>query len=188
MLHLTLNAISQETILDRFQAKVNNGQVLLSWTIEQGSTCNGIAITRSSDSLNFTQIGDIEGICGSLSEPVNYSFADISPVANRKNYYRLELGDVGSSEIISIEVVALNEEGYYAFPNPGTLSTRIYFSNKQLKRAELKLFNVNGSKTSEIFSQQDFFDIDLTGLNAGLYLFLIYTQYNNPVSGKILVQ
>jgi hypothetical protein len=188
ILHLAFSASSQETILDRFQAKVNNRQVLLSWTIEQGSTCNGIAITRSSDSLNFTEIGDIEGVCGSISEPVNYSFTDINPITNRKNYYRLELGDVGSSKIISIEVIALNNEGFYAFPNPGTLNTRIYFSNAQLQRAELELFSVNGSKTSEIFSDQDFFDVDLTGFNAGLYLFLIYTQNNKPVSGKIVVQ
>jgi len=182
-------ATSQQTILDRFQANVRNGQVFLNWTIIQGSTCNGINIMRSIDSLNFFEIGDIEGVCGSLLEPVNYNFTDRKPFANRKNFYRLELGDVGSSKIITIEVISLNDEGFYVFPNPVDITTRIYFTNSRFQIAELKLFNINGAMGQQLFSQDDFFDLDLSGFNAGMYFFLIYTQDNSsPLSGKIIVQ
>jgi hypothetical protein len=182
-----LTAYSQQTILDRFQATVNNSQVYLSWTIKQGSTCNGISITRSVDSLTFVEIGDIEGICGDALVPVNYNFTDANPMFNRKNYYRLELGDVGPSNIISVAVISLDSKGYYVFPNPGNVSSRIYFENTQFEKAELKLFTVNGEITGNLITQKDFFDVDLTGYNAGLYLFLIYLN-SKPVSGKIVVR
>ena len=184
-----ITVLSQETILERFQANAKNGQVLLTWTIEQGSTCNGIRITRSADSLKFIEIGEIEGVCGSTFEPVNYSFTDTYPLANRRNFYRLELGDVGSSEIISIEAIVLNNEGYIVFPNPTVNNTRIYFTNTRLQRAELKLFSINGSLGHQLFSENEFFDIDLSSFNAGMYVFLIYTQdSSSPLSGKLIVQ
>ena len=185
---LTTVGLSQQSILDRFQARVHNGQVQLSWTIKKGSTCNGIGITRSIDSLTFIEIGHIEGICGDVSIPVNYSFSDINPIANRTNYYRLELGDVGTSDIISIQVIALDSRGYYAFPNPGIHGTRIYFDNPEQQRAELRLFTLNGGISSHVFTEQDYFDLDFTGFNAGLYLFLIYTNNTNPINGKVLVK
>ncbi|HAW51895.1 MAG TPA: hypothetical protein DCX54_06130, partial [Flavobacteriales bacterium] len=103
---LELSAFPQQTILDRFQANTVDSQVYLSWTIKKGSTCNGIKITRSADSLNFVEIGRIDGVCGDASSAVNYSFIDATPLLNRKNFYRLDLGDVGPSEIISIDVIS----------------------------------------------------------------------------------
>ena len=57
----TLSAQSDD-ILDRFTLSERNGIVQLDWTISKGSTCNGIGILRSVDSVNFDGIGKIAGL------------------------------------------------------------------------------------------------------------------------------
>ncbi len=104
---ISYGSSAQETILEKFTATEVNDDIVLNWTIEQGSTCNGIDITRSSDSLNFILIGDIEGICGDQEKSIPYTFVDENPIRNQINYYRLELGSVGSSDIISIKYIYL---------------------------------------------------------------------------------
>ena len=100
---LWVNVLFAQNALDRFTAQQVNNEVLLNWTIKSGFTCNGIEILSSSDSLNFTNIGKIEGICGAVDEPISYTFSHKAPAQNKINYYRLELGGVGSTEIISVE-------------------------------------------------------------------------------------
>ena len=77
-------SISQ-TILDDFALDLNQGKVLLAWTIKSGNVCNGIQIYRSptEDSLNFELIEDIQGVCGDLSSPVTYTFTDEHPKQNQ---------------------------------------------------------------------------------------------------------
>ena len=86
--------VSSQTILDDFALDLNQGKVLLAWTIKSGSVCNGIQIYRSStgDSVNFDLIEDIQGVCGDLSSPVAYTFTDEDPMPNQVNYYKLLLG------------------------------------------------------------------------------------------------
>ncbi len=102
MLGLLLQAITAHVyaqhnpIPGNFSLFENNGKVYLNWSIVSGSTCNGIQIYRSTDSVMFTQVGNIPGICGSSSSAISYNFIDDNPVKNKVNYYRLELGNNGS--------------------------------------------------------------------------------------------
>ena len=79
-------------ILGKFYLSENKGTVDLHWSIMEGSTCNGIQIYRSNDSIQFSKIGEISGVCGSISEEQSYTFSDVNPFRNQVNYYRLELG------------------------------------------------------------------------------------------------
>ncbi|PKP02754.1 MAG: hypothetical protein CVU14_02995 [Bacteroidetes bacterium HGW-Bacteroidetes-9] len=60
----------ETTVLNNFTVIKNNGKIYLRWVITSGSTCDGTKIYRSDGQINFTQIGDISGICGSSSSPV----------------------------------------------------------------------------------------------------------------------
>ena len=91
-----------EDVIEYLNASEFNGKVLLSWSIMQGNTCNGIQILHSTDSINFSQISSIEGICGSTQQSISYSFTDLSPEKNANNYYRLQLGGLGFSWIVSV--------------------------------------------------------------------------------------
>lgn len=87
-------------LLTKFNGTAYNNQVYLSWEIGQGSTCNGIGVMRSVDSVSFVEIGSIEGVCGSTSEPQSYTFTDLTPQSNRTNYYRLNLGGLAFSSVL----------------------------------------------------------------------------------------
>ena len=112
--------VSSQTILDDFALDLNQGKVLLAWTIKSGSVCNGIQIYRSStaDSVNFDLIEDIQGVCGDLSSPVAYTFTDEDPMPNQVNYYKLLLGGQEFSEVLGIEVLLIPSNSYLLKPHP----------------------------------------------------------------------
>src|SRR5437870_3891883 len=87
-----------QTLLPVFEAIQVENRVQLNFTISAGNTCNGIQIFRSPDAVNFIEIGDIQGVCGSSDRSESYFFIDQAPLKNKTNYYRLQLGTLGSSE------------------------------------------------------------------------------------------
>jgi len=179
----------ETTILDNFTAVENDGKIFLRWVITSGSTCDGTKISRSTDNLSYTQIGEIPGVCGSSSAPKPYDFIDESPVKNQVNHYRLELGNNGFSKVVSIEIIDLQDKEFQVRPNPVTYSAKIYFKNKNFENHQLKLFNQSGSFVSSSYTNDDCFDFDATNLQAGIYIFTISkTDKPAEIKGKIVVQ
>ena len=58
----------------QFSAVQVETKVQLNFTIKAGNTCNGIEIFRSPDSVNFSLIGDIQGVCGSTDRKGDNNF------------------------------------------------------------------------------------------------------------------
>jgi len=177
---------AQETELDYFEANQNQEQVLLKWAISRGSVCNGITITRSSDSLYFQTIGRIEGVCGSPDFQQPYSFVDETPLKNKKAFYRLELGVTDFSDIISFTLIDKNEKGYQIIPNPIQNQGRIYFNNPFREEFILSLFSINGSLLLQGSSREEYFQINSSELKNGIYFFTI-TYKEEAIRGKFLV-
>ncbi len=182
-------AFGQDGIVNlRFTATEANGRVFLDWTMNFGQTCNGIDITRSTDSLNFDVIGDIQGICGSPTDTVRYAFTDEFPVPNKTNFYRLVLGNLGPSQTVKVDIVDIDDTGYQVRPNPITESGRIYFQNDRSQAHILTLFTISGKAVEETITRSDFFEINSAKLEAGLYVFRIESEKGQSrVNGKILV-
>jgi len=176
-------------ILGKFYISENEGDVYLSWSIIAGSSCNGIQIYRSTDSINFSQIGEIAGVCGSVNFEQLYDFTDNNPVKNKANYYRLQLGNQGLSQIVSIEIIDIESSDYQIRPNPTNAETKIYFDNNNKREYELSVFKFNGIKILSATVKDDFFILNTSELQSGLYLFTISASGNLPTAkGKLLVQ
>ncbi len=186
----TANVFAQHNpILENFTVSENNGKVYLSWSIVSGSTCNGIQIYRSTDSINFAPVGSIAGICGSSSSAINYNFTDENPVKNKLNFYRLELGNSGSSEILSVEVIDIEANGYQIRPNPVISNGKIYFDNNSKREHKLFIYNLIGIQILSSATKENFFELNTEKLLSGIYLFTISTEGNLPkAKGKIMVQ
>lgn len=184
----SLAAAQPHPILDDFTAFRDGNTVLLKWTITSGSTCNGIRIYRAEDTINYIQVGDIAGVCGSSTSPVPYSFTDLSPIPNKINYYRLELGTQGFSKFVAIEFIVLGNEGYLIRPQPVTDNAVIYFDNPANDSYSFKLYDEKGVlvKTIENITT-DTILFNRVGLNSGTYLFTIQTGDKIIVKGKIIV-
>ncbi len=182
----SINAQAQRTELDYFEASDNSGEILLKWAISKGSTCNGITITHSSDSLFFTPIGRIEGVCGGTDSPQPYSFVDLNPLKNQTNYYKLELGTSSFSDVISISLIQKNEEGYQIRPQPITSLANIYFDNPDFDNAQLNIYDFNGQLIYQSETKENHFEIDSNNWSSGLMFFSIIIE-GREIKGKLLI-
>ncbi len=178
----------QVATLDNFTVYERNGKVYLNWVISAGSTCNGIKILRSSDTINFTETGFIVGVCGNITTPQPYDFVDENPIINSLNYYKLELGENGRSGIISIEVIDIGTNNYQLRPNPIVSKAKLYFNNPQKELLKLSIYHINGKEVSTLTTRERYFDINAENLNSGIYLFAIISAKEDIlIKGKLIV-
>ncbi len=184
------NAHGQDvTILNNFNGFEADGNVTLNWVIKSGSTCNGITIFRSIDGVNFEIIGDIQGVCGNLSQPEPYSFVDVSPIKNAINCYKLELGNYGFSETVKIEIIDIGSSGYQIRPHPIKSSGKIFFTNKQMSTHQITIYNAAGKIVFVSTTEQDFFVVNSADFSSGLYLFDISNLSGNArITGRVVFQ
>ena len=179
-----------QQFLSHFSLASGQGKVVLNWTIAAGNTCLGIDIVRSTDGQSFSSIGSIGGVCGSIDEPVSYSFVDEAPALNQTNSYKLLLGLDQESEVRSVEVVDLGSTGYQIRPHPVYQDGVLYFENDREEPHTLSIFQLNGHLLSEQSSSTDHFILDLSAWPAGLYPFRITNTRSGEgkAKGKVVHQ
>lgn len=176
------------SILSFFSGSESNGTVYLSWQVIAGSTCNGIQIQRSTDKISYIEVGNIPGICGDLTSPQDYDFIDLAPIKNSLNYYRLELGNTGYSQVLSVDVIDISENGFQVRPNPAFSITRILFENSNRASYDFKIYSVTGTLVFSASNNEDFFEFDADLLQDGLYFFTISVQgKSTKLQGKVMV-
>lgn len=98
---ISLNAVAQHPFLSKLTTLSTAQGVHILWTMESGRTCDGIEILRKTSAGDFISLGEIEGICGDISSPVDYLFVDEAPVSGVVNDYRLRIGFNGLTDIVS---------------------------------------------------------------------------------------
>lgn len=135
-------------ILSYFSGEVYGEQIILTWNISGGNNCNGITIFHSSDSINYTEIGNIPGICGALDEDEPYQFIDPNPTKNKLNYYKLQLGTQGFTTPLSILYYETSENGFVFFPNPSSKEVSV-FVNGFYQNSSIVIYDTNGKKVIE---------------------------------------
>lgn len=185
----TVSVLAQnDTILSKFNANVVGDKVLLTWRIKAGNTCNGIDVYRSTDSLNYTLIGSVEGICGNVSFPTDYEYFDVSPVENSKNYYRLGLGGNGFSEVIPIWYFDFSESDHFLSPNPVMENATLRFKNDSGLEVELIIYDMKGQEYFREKTNTDNFVLESSKFEAGEYLIRLQSEVLNsePISGKVV--
>lgn len=185
----SMAAHAQESaILSTFNGVESNGKVLLSWQIIAGSTCDGIRIFHSTDSINYTQVGEIVGVCGSFTEPVNYSFTHDTPQLNGRNYYRLQLGASGKSPTVVVSLVDTKATGYQIRPHPVNGPAMLYFDNPNQQPHTLTVYNISGRQAEKYYTTNNAFYIQPEGAANGLYLFTIADDKEIiKLKGKLLI-
>ena len=114
-----------------FDAKMNNGQVYLSWTTTFESNSSRFEIERSLNGLNFEKIGSVKAAINS-SVKTSYQFVDDkAPVSGRKLFYRLKMVDLDASFSRSrVAVVDLVPDSrmLIVYPSP---ADRSYIDNRK---------------------------------------------------------
>ena len=117
------SASAQEhPFLGAYELTELEGRVRISWTMVGGSTCNGQDVERSLDGTNFASVYRVDGLCGSVSEPVSYECVDVAPPELSELYYRVKLGLDGYSSVKSIafDQITTTDQRFYPSPTTGT--------------------------------------------------------------------
>ncbi|MCX6274191.1 MAG: T9SS type A sorting domain-containing protein [Bacteroidetes bacterium] len=186
---VTFHCFAQnENILIQFSAVQVENRVQLIFTIKAGNTCNGIQIYHSVDSVNFSEIGDIQGVCGSSDRNETYSFTDNSPAKNKINFYRLQLGTLGYTYITKLFFIQPDGNTALLFPNPVTSETIITFLNTAHDELRLTVFSYDGKMVYESSpSQGNSFRLVKENYSPGLYFYKIYHEGSHKYSGNFTI-
>jgi hypothetical protein len=178
----------EHPFLSNFSIMEIQGNVYLHWTINAGNTCNGISIQRSDDGVVFSEIYNIAGVCGNISSPQNFDYTDAAPILNRVSYYRLELGTEGTSSVRSIQIIAIEENGYQVRPNPFRTSAVIHFKNEQKVQQQLEIFNLSGAVLYKSETSADYLEIPADLLQSGMHIFRLTNSGSlESMKGKLIV-
>ncbi len=172
---ISLQGLSQEhEILSYFFGLIKDDIIILKFGITGGNTCNGILINHSTDDINYVQVGEIPGICGSQITEVPYTFIHDNPVSGQKNYYKLELGLQGSSTPLIITFYNTGEDGYILFPNPGRDIMQILVTGNG-EPVELLFRDVSGKTIGNLNSASGkLISIPTQDWISGIYFISIY--------------
>lgn len=181
-------ANSQLVTYTDFNLNAINDKVLVSVTIDSGSICQGIQLEYSTDSLNFTKIDEIEGVCGSSSLAKSYSFLHAEPLKNANNFYRLVFGVSQRTEIRSIYIRYVLPGEIQVFPMPSSGDFSVYFSNPSSAKANWKILNSEGKVIHEIATiNSDFLELNKNDFLPGVYYIQIIDENQNKSTGKFTV-
>jgi hypothetical protein len=132
--------------LKKLSANVKENNVIINWVTSSERDNASFEIERSSNGIDFTNIGSVKGAGNSFQEK-QYSFQDKSPL-HGINYYRLRsISYSGESEVTFIISVksSKNLSIIGIAPNPATSSINIeYEAQKDESSVNIQVYDVFG--------------------------------------------
>jgi hypothetical protein len=180
-------AQAQAVGVSNFSLYGHGKNVIVTWTLDSGATCNGIVILRGPDTLNFVQAGEISGVCGNSNSVTSYTFTDCCPEVNRVNYYKLKLGLSQYSSLRSI---------YLDYVEPGTVLVKMgspaagitfRFSNDQQEACTFRVFNESGKEVYRLDNlREDEIVIEQSSFVNGPYFYRLETPVKT-YKGKLMI-
>ncbi len=133
-----------QEILSEFSIYQLGDEIRIQVTIEAGtSSCQGIDLERKTGDGEFVIIDNIPGICGGSEFEETYTFSDINPSSGKELSYRLNLGNVGRSEVLSIYFVVL-DNGISIYPNPAVDLIQIMLDKPFGTECDVEVSNSQG--------------------------------------------
>lgn len=133
--------------IDQFNGFYDNGVIHLKWTTFTEINMDHFNIERSTDGINFRQIGrDISAI-GSSSINTSYSFMDIS-AERGANFYRLVMVDNDGNYIYSKSVtLSVDVKGItvsVVYPNPFSKKVQVKLDCNKPEQITIRVINNEG--------------------------------------------
>ncbi len=111
-----------------------------------------------------------------------------SPIANKANYYKLQLGTQGNySNVIAAKFIKLNGGGYTIKLNPVSDEVTIHFQNTSQQTLTFRLIDTQGKEVFTITGiEDDFISFNRAGIKSGTYIFLLQDNGEVRTRGKII--
>jgi hypothetical protein len=155
----------------------------LEWQTARERSCNNYGVERSSDGINFREIGN--EVCRNSQAQQTYRYLDLSP-GKGTFYYRLRQVDTdGKFEYSPVRKVSFGEEsGFLVYPNParGQLQIANISTN-----ADIRLYDVSGRMVMQLRSGQPFTTLQIGHLPSGIYELLITASDGERTVRKVQI-
>lgn len=162
---------AQEVSLQYFNAESRDKKVYLRWALSAGSTCNGIVISRSVDSVSYEKIGEVFGICGSEDTAQAFDYTDDMPEENKRNYYQIVLG---ARVAVAVQSAYVNGGGSsYLIPNPVSKYAVLHFDNRHKRPTQIRLYNSLGRPIDLFSTEGSEVKIDVGPYPDGIYIYIV---------------
>lgn len=134
-------------------AQPQASDINVTWTTDIEINNQGFNVERSTDGMNFTNIGWVEGHDNSTVQN-NYSLLDENVVPNTLYYYRLNQVDNNGNHTLS-QIVSAMVTGATSFyisdpiPNPAYANSTIHISSGVSQTVNVRLVNMIGQVLTE---------------------------------------
>jgi SdrD B-like domain/Secretion system C-terminal sorting domain len=171
--------------LTNFTATKVNNTSLLSFTVAQVSLGSIFTIERSTNGINFTGIGTLNG-----TNALNYNFTDVAPVLTAKNYYRIkEVDAAGKVSYSYVKFVKFAQDGKVeVYPVPATNTLNITFSDVVVNQGMVvSLYNNMGQVVLQKNIASTTATIDVTKLANGMYQLRVVSNGEIVTDRKVVI-
>ncbi|MBK7269327.1 MAG: T9SS type A sorting domain-containing protein [Flavobacteriales bacterium] len=162
-----------------FEGAAAADHVLLSWSTQTEYNSDRFIVERSSNGSDFVAVGSLEA-AGSSVGVIDYAFKDLGPMPGT-GYYRLRMidrdGTSKLSDVISVNYRAAGTD-LVLYPSPAQDKILIDLRDGVGSGMLFLVSDAQGRVVSDgklISSEQRTAQIDLTGLDAGIYLLELRT-------------
>jgi len=186
---LTLQSHGQgDSIFSFFSVQQQGNQVALFFTVKGGIQCSGVKVQRSIDGINFMELYEFPGICGSPSADESYLYLDENPEKNRINYYRLEVGSLNLFSSTRQILFYFYEKGkLQIFPNPCSSCT-IRFPNEKQEDCEIFVYNYEGRLIHQSTTNQNFLTLEQAFSNKGYVHISVVYEDGKKINGNLIAE
>jgi hypothetical protein len=178
--------------LDQFNGSYSNGVIHLKWTTFTAVNMDHFDVERSTDGVNFRQIGSISAL-GSNSE--SYSFMDLT--ADRgSSFYRLTMvdneGNYTYSKAITVSVDFKGISVSVVYPNPFSKRVQVKIDADKPEQVTIKVLDNSGgvvrTQLANVFPGENNIVIqNVAELPGGVY-FLEVTGEHRSMKTKLMKQ
>jgi len=169
-----------------FNGKMENKKAMLYCATASETNCDRYTIQRSVDGVNFMNVGTVNG-AGTSSSTIHYSFPDELQDVDMNEapifYYRLKQMDFDGrfdySNTIALENSVKDEFSTTTFPNPASDLLTVTINGAAAVDCTYILTSMFGSgllQNKVVFSDAQTFHIDLSQLNAGVYILTLHVN------------
>ena len=168
---------------------------MLDWETASETNNSGFEIYRSTDGIDFENVGWVAG-AGNSSSPTPYNFEDRNVLANQRYFYRLRQLDFNGGETVSNTVEAILVKGQESvvsgfFPNPSNGNVHLWLSVTSQTKLEIQVHNALGQKVfDKKWDEVDGYnklDFDFTNLAKGSYIATVKLD-NDIVRRKLILE
>jgi hypothetical protein len=153
----TFNCSILPVELVRFDALYNTGskQTDISWSTAVESHVDRYLVERSTDGTRFSELGVVKPYQSDSRSLNTYTFADLHPLSNEINYYRIvTVDDDGTRNLSSMQAVAFQDDdaNLRLVPNPAGESVELNFKSLENENWEICIYDGRGIRRKKYTS------------------------------------